>query len=101
YVDGREAKAQNGKNETPCTVELPLGTHELGLAKAGFADIRQRIEVSDAGIKLPKGIGKGIEIKAQAVKGLSTLLVSDLLARVDPERQRVHGRWKIQNGTLI
>lgn len=101
YVDSREAKIQNGKNDTPCTAELPLGAHDLGLAKTGYADIHQRIEVTETGIKLAKGFGKGIEIKAQSVKGVSKLLLSSLLMRVDTDRDRIRGWWSLKNGTLV
>ena len=73
FVDGKPAKASGaGKAETPCTVELPIGNHELGLAKDGFMDIKQRMTVAEDGVKQPSGIAaSSVEIKAKPVKGTS------------------------------
>ena len=62
FVNGKIARA----TETPCTIELTLGKHELGLAKEGFADIKQAIEVVDSGVK--------VDIKGKISKGVSTLI---------------------------
>jgi len=51
FVDGKLVKAiGSDKAETPCTVELPLGRHEIGLAKDGFMDIKQQVEIKEDGI---------------------------------------------------
>lgn len=58
FVDGKPSKAT-----TPCTIELPLGTHEVGMAKEGYQDIRQRVDVVD-------GV-KPVEPKAKPTPGPS------------------------------
>ena len=53
---------------TPCTVALAIGPHELSLAKSGFADLSQKIEVKENGT---------VEVNGKPVKGVSALLKSD------------------------
>ena len=75
FVDGKPAKAVGtGKAETPCTVELPLGGHELGLGKDGFLDLKQRVDVVEGGVKAGQGMPQAqVEIKAKPSKGISLL----------------------------
>jgi len=78
FVDGKPAKAVGtGKAETPCTAELPLGGHELGLGKEGFIDIKQRVDVVEGGVKRVGAlIVNSVEIKSKPIAGSSALLKS-------------------------
>jgi len=78
FVDGKPAKAVGAdKAETPCTAELPLGKHEIGLAKEGFLDLRQQVEVLEGGIKTGQATQiTQMELKTRPMKGTSTLLNS-------------------------
>jgi len=78
FVDGKPAKGSGtGKVETPCTVELPLGRHDLGLAKDGFMDVRQQVEAVEGGVKSAGGMPtNSVEIKARPNKGKSILMTS-------------------------
>ncbi len=103
FVDGNAVRlAKFGKAETPCTVELPLGSHEIELAKLGFLDIRQRVEITDEGIKRPgQSPTNAFEIMAKPSKGTSSLMVRDLMSLIDPARDTVAGKWQVQNGKLL
>ncbi|HEY3320492.1 MAG TPA: hypothetical protein VGP72_08500 [Planctomycetota bacterium] len=89
FVDGKFAKASGSRNaETPCTVELPLGSHELGLAKEGFLDIKQRFETIEGGVKGSGGtFSNSLEIKARPSKGTSVLANIAL-------KDKIVGKWK-------
>ncbi|HEY3319346.1 MAG TPA: PEGA domain-containing protein [Planctomycetota bacterium] len=86
FVDGKPAKGAGGaKAETPCTVELPLGAHEVGLAKDGFWDVKQRVNVVEGGLssagRLP---ANSLSLQSQPSKGTSALL----RAKADPASWR-------------
>ena len=98
FVDGKPAKV-----ETPCTVELPLGSREIGLAKDGFMDIKQRITVGEDGVKQPSGTVTSMEIKTRPSKGYGQLvaaakaeeskLKAQESARVVEARKKVAGTY--------
>jgi len=70
FVDGKLVKAiGSDKAETPCTVELPLGKHEIGLAKDGFMDIKQQLEIKEDGVKGTFGI----LLRSSPTRGLGQL----------------------------
>lgn len=74
FVDGKSTKAVGtGKPETPCTIELQFGVHEIGLGKDGFLDIKQRVDVIEGGIKTGETVQAQIEIKTKPSKGTSML----------------------------
>lgn len=103
FVDGSAARpSKSGTADTPCTVELPLGNHEIALAKMGFLDIRQRVEIVDAGIKRPgQSPTAAFEINARPSKGTSTLLIRNLIPLIDPARDSIAGKWQLQDGKLL
>lgn len=71
FVAGKPAKVSGpGRPETPCTIELPLGTHQLTFAKEGYVDITQRFDVKSLEDKVT------IEPKTKPVKGKSVILGS-------------------------
>ncbi|HEY3319908.1 MAG TPA: PEGA domain-containing protein [Planctomycetota bacterium] len=75
FVDGKCTYiADMTKAETPCTVSLPLGTHELGLGKEGFLDIKQRIEILDGGLKTSGMPTNTLTITNRPSKGTSGLV---------------------------
>ncbi len=96
FIDGRAVRlAKFGKAETPCTVELPLGSHEIALAKLGFLDIRQRVEITDEGIKRPgQSPTNAFEIMAKPSKGTSSLMIRDFNA-ADLIRRGILGCWEV------
>jgi hypothetical protein len=68
FIDGLPSKDAEGKQaKTPCSINGPLGNHDLALAKEGFIDIKQRIEVKEKAT---------VEIKNKANKGASVLLAA-------------------------
>ena len=92
FVDGKIAKAVD-KPETPCTVEVPLGVHEVGLAKEGFVDLAQRVTVSENGVKG----GNKVEFAYKPANGASALF-----ARLSiREKDRICGRYVTQEGGTI
>jgi len=95
FVDGKPAKAVGtGKAETPCTVELPLGKHELGLAKERFVDVRQTVEVAEDGVKATGGLpANSVEIKAKPLKGPGQLLAAQLTNDLNDVAQ-----WSVGSG---
>jgi hypothetical protein len=68
FLDGKRALDETGAQPTtPCTVSSPLGTHSLAIAKDGFSDISQRIDVKE---------NMTVEFKQKPSKGVSVLLKS-------------------------
>ncbi|MCY3020285.1 MAG: PEGA domain-containing protein [Planctomycetota bacterium] len=110
FVDGKPARAVGtGKAETPCTVELPLGRHELGLAKDGFMDVRQQVEAVEGGVKAAGGIPKNsFEGRSRPNRGTSSLLASpqasvmsmNLLSTVNVEKDAISGTWAMSSSGL-
>jgi len=108
FVDGKRASNADGKfTLTPCTVELSLGGHELGLAKESFKDIRQKVEVAGDGIKDKAGLASSsLEVKAKPEKGAGTLAKDagktvNLLPLIDPQKDPLRGVWKVAPGGLV
>ncbi|MCY3022861.1 MAG: PEGA domain-containing protein [Planctomycetota bacterium] len=98
FVDGKVAKVGDAKPAvTPGTVMLPLGRHDVGLAKNGFVDIRQRVEVTDAGVRIgQEPPSTTLQIKSAATKGVSQLLLkaaAEQKAAEDAIKDRVSGRY--------
>lgn len=66
HIDGKMVRGADKKRvETPCIADVPLGAHELALAKNGFLDIVQRINLKD---------NMALEVKARPSAGTSKLL---------------------------
>jgi len=108
FVDGQRARSAGGKSSlTPCTVELPLGGHEIGLAKEGFRDIRQKVEVTQDGVKEGGGPARSsLEVKAKPEKGAGTLAKDaaralNLLPLLDTQKDTLRGNWKVAPGGLV
>ena len=60
FVDKKRARTVGERRpETPCTIEMPLGSHEIGLAKDGYYDIAQRVDVVEGGVRVEKGAPTG------------------------------------------
>jgi len=75
FIDGKPVDAHGAsKAKTPCTADLPLGRHELGLAKEGFADIKQMVEVVEGGVKKDGILDKSLEPKGKPIKGTGRLV---------------------------
>jgi hypothetical protein len=85
YANGSPARASGGgKAETPCTIELPMGTHQIAFAKEGFIDVSQKYDVKTLDDKLT------LESKQKPIKGKSVLL-STPAAATGKDAPRVPG----------
>lgn len=100
FVDGKRAKVAGKKEETPCTAELPLGGHELGLAKEGFLDVKCRVTISESGAKQPSGMSNSIEIKDKPSRGVSMLTKTSTEEQVrneakeKAEQEKIVGKYR-------
>lgn len=71
FVAGLPAKVVGtGGAETPCTIELPIGSHQITLAKDGFIDLIQRVEIKTF------DVATTVEPKQKPSKGKSQILGS-------------------------
>jgi len=67
YVDGKSVMDKTGKQAiAPCTVRLPSGNYQLGLAKEGFQDVFQRVTVKETGME-------PVVVKGKVVAGRNIL----------------------------
>jgi hypothetical protein len=87
-----------------CSSDL-LGGHDLELAKDGFMDIKERVEIVEGGVKTARALPRtDVEIKAKPTKGKSLALAKakaiDLLPLVRPEKHGFPGKWTLRNGLL-
>ncbi len=107
FVDGKRARSADGKpSVTPCTIEVLPGMREIGLAREGFVDLRQTVDVTEAGVKKAGGqTGRTLDFHEKPRKGAGTLLRNaaaiNLLALLDPSKDAVLGTWTIRNGMLV
>ena len=88
YVDGKPVKDAKGEPATtPCTIDLSLGQHALVLAKDGYLDVAQKLDVKDA---------TAVEIKQKPSKGTSTLLgtIPTSTAGSTSSFSQMLGTWK-------
>jgi len=94
FVNGAPARnVDGGKSETPCTIELPLGGHQIVLAKDGFIDISQRVEIKSLEDKVT------LEPRTKPSKGASNLLKTAKapVGNVkSPLEQAILGKWDVR-----
>jgi len=72
FLDGRRVR----KVRTPCTVELPLGQHTIVLAKEGFNDVSQRLDVRE---------GAAFRTISKPSRGASQVLTLEAAMDTHPE----------------
>lgn len=76
YVDDKPAVDKSGQPATPpCTLVLTTGRHKVVLAKEGFVDLLQPVEVKAADT---------VEIKMKTVKGVSAVMAGPQEKSVQP-----------------
>ena len=97
FIDGKKAKDVAGKYPTtPCKVEAPPGMHTITVAKEGFGDISQKVDLQESA---------SIEIKNKGSKGSSMLLRNgspiNLLPLIDLAADSVLGIWRLEGNALI
>lgn len=70
FINGKPVVDGAGKAAvTPCTIDATLGKHTLLLAKEGFQDLSQAIEVKEQ---------SSVEVKQKPIKGVSVALKAGL-----------------------
>ena len=86
FIDGMPIKDA----KTPCTIETPVGLHSIALAKDGFMDISQRVQIKEDGEKT-------LEINGRASKGTSKFLKA---VQAMASFEALKGEWlvKYNNG---
>jgi hypothetical protein len=96
FVDGKATDL-----ETPSSIEMPLGRHEVMLAKENFVDVRQGAEVTETGLRIGSGLPVyALEIKATPKPGVSLLLKLLAETRVELAYSEIMGysSGKLQSG---